>query len=174
MGKVVWLTGLPCSGKTTIANEVMRLCVEREIKAYHLDGDVIRNTPMSQDVGFSPEDRAKHLGRIGCIARMLAESGIIAICSFVSPSAKVRDDIRKWIVPFKFIEVWVKTPLDICEERDVKGMYARARKGEITNFTGIGAPYEQPDNPEIVIDTTIHTPAFAASKILSRLLETNG
>jgi len=148
-GKVIWLTGLPCSGKTTLAKELKG---REEFKnAVHLDGDTIRGTPISNDVGFSPADRAKHIMRIGYISRIIAGAGVDVICSFVSPSAEIRERVRS--MNPTFLEIWVKASGEACRDRDVKGMWARADKGEIQDFTGVGAPYDPPAFPEAVCDT---------------------
>jgi len=146
-GKVFWLTGLPCSGKTTIA----RALKQRLPDAINLDGDEIRNTYISKDAGFSPDDRKKHLLRIGAIANIMAENGNDVICAFVSPNKAVRNEIREMVR--YFIEVHVKATPDICTERDVKGMWAKARSGEIKGFTGHDAPYEEPTDAEVVCNT---------------------
>jgi len=153
LGEVIWFTGLPCAGKTTIANEVIKLYKSAGFDTEQLDGDVVRNTPISKGIGFSPEDRKAHLLRIGYIAKMLAMHNVVVVCSFVSPAQAVRDEIREMVKPVTFTEVYVSTPLATCETRDVKGMYAKARNGNIKNFTGVDAPYEPPTKPEIEINT---------------------
>lgn len=160
MGRVVWLTGLPCSGKTTIAGALKG----RLNHAVILDGDDIRNTPISNDLGFSPEDRMKHLLRIGAIADIIAKSGNDVICAFVSPSKMVRDEVRGMCQIF--IEVHVDATPEVCEERDIKGMWAKARAGEIENFTGFNAPYDEPVEPEVHIDTIENDVATCVDSIV--------
>jgi adenylylsulfate kinase len=147
--KCIFLTGLPCSGKTTISNALK----------YHfpqvqqLDGDIIRDTPLGNDVGFSPEDRSKHILRMGYLSKLLVDQGVTTICSFVSPQKDIRDRVRGFFDPDQFVEVFLSTDVKICASRDVKGMYAKAYAGEIKNFTGVQAPYESPENPELILDT---------------------
>jgi adenylylsulfate kinase len=160
--KCIWLTGLPCSGKTTIAKELAKYFPNCQI----LDGDIIRDTPISKDVGFSPEDREKHIKRMGYLAKMFADQGITTICSFVSPSLKVRNEVRSYFKHPDFVEVYVNAPLDECIRRDVKGMYKKAISGEIKNFTGIHAKYEKPLYPEIVLKTLQDTLESCVQRIL--------
>lgn len=150
MAKCIWLTGLPCSGKTTIAEQLIKYFP----KAQLLDGDVIRDTPLAKDVGFSPEDRAKHILRMGQLAKMFVDNDVTSVCSFVSPQKEIRDQVRNMFNEGEFIEVYVSTLVEECAKRDVKGMYARAYAGEIDNFTGVQADYEAPSAPEITMDTT--------------------
>jgi adenylylsulfate kinase len=138
---IIWLTGLPCSGKTTIAEQLVKIS-----NGELLDGDNLRGSDFSKGIGFSPEERERHLLRVGFLARMLSKYTTV-VCSFVSPSEEVRKKIGADYM------VYVKCPLDVCEARDVKGMYAKARAGEIKDFTGIDAPYEPPENPDIVVET---------------------
>src|SRR6056297_6146 len=129
-GITIWLTGLPCSGKSTIAKKLLK-----KLNAFWLDGDVIRNTHISEDLGFSPQDRETHLMRMSSIASLVTESGQNVVCSFVSPNKRVREKIRG--EQRYFVEIFVKASVDECTDRDVKGMYAKAIKGEIKSFTGI-------------------------------------
>jgi len=168
LGEVIWFTGLPCAGKTTIANEVIKLYKNEGFDTEQLDGDLVRNTPISKGIGFSPEDRKMHLLRIGYIAKMLAMHNIVVVCSFVSPAQAVRDEIRETVKPVPFTEVYVSTPLATCEVRDVKGMYAKARNGEIKNFTGVDAPYEPPTNPEVEINTDEINGCILKNQMLSK------
>lgn len=149
-GRVLWLTGLPCSGKTTIAKELVKYYPQASI----LDGDVVRGGPLGKNVGFSPEDREAHILRMGHVAKLMSETGTTVICSFVSPQRKVREEVRKMFGPGQFYEIHISTSLAECERRDVKGMYAKARAGEIKDFTGIDAPYEAPESPDLAMDTT--------------------
>lgn len=151
-GAVLWFTGLPSSGKSTIANEVAFKLHEMGKFSYVLDGDNIRHG-LNKDLGFSPEDREENIRRISEVATLFADSGSLAITAFVSPYRKDRDFCRELQKGGHFVEILVKASLEACEERDPKGMYKKAKKGEIKEFTGISAPYEEPLNPEIVLDT---------------------
>ena len=164
-GKTIWLTGLPCSGKTTLAN-----ALKEKIHAEHLDGDEMRKI-ISRDLGFSKEDREKHLERIAYIASLLNRNGVDVIASFVSPYEKTRNKIKEIIESNggKFILVYLKCSLDTCIKRDVKGMYKKALNGEIKNFTGIDDPYEEPENPDIVVDTEKESVDDGVNKILDYL-----
>ncbi len=146
-GCVVWLTGLSGSGKSTVARRV-----ERGKVAYTLDGDNIRHG-LCSDLGFKPEDRRENIRRVGEIVRLMADAGVVAIVALISPYRKDRASVRARIPEGRFVEVFVDAPLTVCEERDPKGLYARARSGEIPNFTGISAPYEAPESPELVLRT---------------------
>jgi adenylylsulfate kinase len=147
--KCLWFTGLPCSGKTTLAKQLLRYFPNAQL----LDGDELRGMNLAKNVGFSPEDRKNHSLRMGEIAKMLVDNGVTAICSFVSPNRAVRDEVRRMFSADQFVEIHVNTPLSECFKRDVKGMYVKAATGEIPNFTGYSAPYEEPVSPEIVINT---------------------
>ncbi|MBD3362762.1 sulfate adenylyltransferase [Candidatus Dojkabacteria bacterium] len=149
-GFVLWLTGLSQSGKSTLADKVFEKLLERNIRVERLDGDIVRES-LTKDLGFTKEDRDENIRRVGFVAKMLARNNIGVIASFISPYKKQRDELRMKI--HNFIEVYVNTPIKICEKRDKKGLYAKARKGEIKNFTGISAPYEEPQDPEIEIKT---------------------
>ena len=155
-GVVLWFTGLPSSGKSTIANEVAFQLHQLGKFSYVLDGDNIRHG-LNKDLGFSPEDREENIRRISEVAHLFADSGAIAITAFVSPYRKDRDFCRQLMDEGRFMEVLVKADLKTCEERDPKGMYKKAIKGEIKEFTGISAPYEEPLNPEIILDTDSQT-----------------
>jgi len=150
---VIWLTGLPSSGKTTIAKEISENLHRRGYKVELLDGDWVRQT-INPDAGFTKEQRRIHLIRVAWIARLLARNNIITICSFVSPYRDVRAEIRKIVEEEAFfIEAYVKCSLEECIKRDSKGLYRKALAGEIKNFTGVDDPYEEPENPEIILDT---------------------
>lgn len=152
-GVIVWLTGLSGSGKTTIAVQLENLLFEQGRLAYRLDGDNIRHG-LNRDLGFSPEDRDENIRRIGEVAKLFAEAGVIVITSFISPYRKERGNVRVGVArPGDFVEVFVRCSVDECEKRDPKGLYAKARAGQIKEFTGISAPYEEPENPELVLDT---------------------
>ncbi len=152
-GFTVWFTGLSGSGKSTLAFAVERALLERGVAAYVLDGDNIR-FGLNRDLGFGPEDRTENIRRIGEVCRLFQDAGMVVLTAFISPYAADRDRVRALHPDGRFIEVFVDTPLELCERRDVKGLYAKARAGEIQEFSGISAPYEPPNNPEIRIDTT--------------------
>jgi len=146
----IWFTGLSGSGKSTIAITLEHLLVERQISAYVLDGDNIRHG-LNSNVGFSPEDRTENIRRIGEVSKLFNDAGVIVLTAFISPYRVDRDRVREILPGGEFIEVLVDCPLDECEKRDVKGLYQKARAGEIPEFTGISAPYEAPEKPELVL-----------------------
>ena len=148
---LVFFTGLSGSGKSTLCNALEQLLHQKGIKTYVLDGDNIR-LGINKNLGFSPEDRTENIRRIGEISNLFIEAGVVVLAAFVAPYQRDRENIRSLVGADHFVEVFVNTPLEICEARDVKGLYAKARKGEITNMTGISAPYEAPDSPDIEID----------------------
>lgn len=151
--KVIWFTGLSGSGKTTLASALERNLFERGYLTQILDGDNIR-TGINNNLGFTPEDRKENIRRIAEIAKLLINSGVICLCAFVSPSEVTRKTVRDIVGEEDFLEVFVSTPIEVCEKRDVKGLYRKARKGEIKNFTGISAPFEIPKNAILSIDTS--------------------
>ncbi|MDP7532311.1 MAG: adenylyl-sulfate kinase, partial [SAR202 cluster bacterium] len=151
-GACIWFTGLSGSGKTTTAEMLVVQLMEQGRQVTVLDGDVVR-THLSKGLGFSAEDRDTNIRRIGYVASEIVRHGGIVICAAISPYRATRDDVRNMVGSDQFIEVFVDTPLDVCESRDAKGMYAKARRGEITGFTGIDDPYEEPLNPEVTLDT---------------------
>ncbi len=151
-GVVVWFTGLPSSGKSTIAHAVEEALYKRGHLCYVLDGDNVRHG-LNKNLGFSPEDREENIRRIGEVAKLFAQAGLITMTAFISPYRKDRDKARQLLEDGEFIEVFIKVSLKEAEERDPKGLYKKARAGEIKEFTGISAPYEEPLNPELVIDT---------------------
>lgn len=165
-GFVLWLTGLPCSGKTTIADKVNELLKERGFNTERLDGDVVRQY-LSQDLGFSKKDRDRNLERVGFICQLLSRNKVAVLASFVSPYRYQRQKNREMVD--NFIEVFVNAPLEICQQRDVKGLYQKAKEGIIKNFTGISDPYEEPENPEIEVRTDIESIDECAQKILDYL-----
>ena len=169
-GATVLLTGLPASGKSTIAVELERRLVDSGQSAYLLDGDNIRHG-LSEDLGFSPGDRSEHIRRVGQVARLMADSGTVALVSLISPLAPDRAHLRKAHeqANLPFVEVFVDTPVEECERRDPKGLYARARAGEIKGFTGIDAPYERPEHPELRVDTSTTDVQSAVTKIIEIL-----
>lgn len=150
---VLWLTGLSGAGKTSLALATRdKLCIAG-LDAFVLDGDALR-AGLCSDLGFSPEDRAENIRRAGEVARLMVEAGLIVLASFISPERAQRDKVRARFGPGEFHEVHVSTPLAVCEQRDPKGLYRRARSGAIAQFTGVSAPYEPPLAPEITLDTT--------------------
>jgi adenylylsulfate kinase len=152
-GVVIWFTGLPSSGKSTLAHAVEVELFKHNHLAYVLDGDNVRHG-LNRNLGFSPEDREENIRRVAEVARLFAETGMISMAAFISPYLSDREKARNLIGTDRFIEVYVKVPLAVAEERDPKGLYKKARAGEIKQFTGIDAPYEEPENPELVIDTS--------------------
>ncbi|MCZ6633504.1 MAG: adenylyl-sulfate kinase [bacterium] len=167
-GALIWLTGLPSSGKSTVAFTVEHALVERGRLAYVLDGDNIRHG-LNKNLGFSAEDRAENIRRIGEVGKLFADAGFITMSSFISPYREDRDEVRALMDEGDFFEVFIDTPLAICEKRDPKGLYKKARSGEISNFTGISDPYEIPENPELIIKTAECTPQEAALQIIELL-----
>lgn len=152
-GVCLWFTGLSGSGKSTIAQAVQNILYEKGYRTYVLDGDNIRHG-LNRDLGFSPEDRNENIRRIGEVAKLFVDAAIIVSTAFISPYRADRDQVRKILDDGEFIEIYVEADLKTCEERDPKGLYKKARTGEIKEFTGISAPYEAPEKPEIVINTT--------------------
>ncbi|GAA4320964.1 adenylyl-sulfate kinase [Pontixanthobacter gangjinensis] len=163
---VLWFTGLSGSGKSTLANMVEKRLYDIGIHTFSLDGDNIRGG-LNKNLGFSREDREENLRRIAEVAKLFVDSGNVVIASFISPLASDRNFIREIIGEKDFLEVYVNTPLEVCESRDVKGLYKKARSGEITNFTGIDAPYEPPINPSIEVKTNIEDAEESVSRIIS-------
>jgi adenylylsulfate kinase len=169
-GATLWFTGLSGSGKSTIAFTLEHALVQRGHLAYVLDGDNIRHG-LNKNLGFSAADREENIRRIGEVAKLFADSGVITMTSFISPYRKDRDTVRSLHVAGKlpFIEVFVNTPITTCEQRDPKGLYKKARAGELKNFTGIDDPYEEPLKPELTIDATNTTPQQATILLLEYL-----
>ncbi len=166
-GAVIWFTGLSASGKSTLAHALENTLFEKGYKTYVLDGDNIRHG-LNKDLGFSPQDREENIRRIGELAKLFADAGIITITAFISPYRSDREKARK-LNPKNFIEVYVKCDIDVCEQRDPKGLYKKAKAGEISEFTGISAPYEEPENPELVIDTGKLTIEESVNQLLTYL-----
>ena len=151
-GVTIWLTGLSGSGKSTVAVAAEKALHDRGMSTYILDGDNIR-MGLNSNLGFSPEDRTENIRRIGEVAKLFTDAGVIVFTSFISPYRADRDQVREIMAEDDFVEVYVSANLDTCEGRDVKGLYKKARAGEIPEFTGISAPYEEPLKPELVLDT---------------------
>lgn len=167
---LIWFTGLSGSGKSTIANSVEELLFKKGIKTYTLDGDNIRSG-INKDLSFSPEDRTENIRRIAEVANLMIDAGIVVLAAFVSPYKKDRENIRKIVKDVNFVEVFVNTSLEECEKRDVKGLYKKARNGEIKNMTGISAPYEAPENPEIELKTEHYTVNENALQVVDYVLK---
>jgi bifunctional enzyme CysN/CysC len=167
-GCVVWLTGLSGAGKSTIANLVDKRLFAAGRHTYLLDGDNVRHG-LNKDLGFTAQDRVENIRRVAEVANLMADAGLITLVSFISPFRSERRMARELMPSGEFIEVWVDVPLAIAEARDPKGLYRKARRGELSNFTGIDSPYEPPEDPEIRIDTTALTPEQAAERIVEAL-----
>ena len=171
-GCTVWFTGLPCSGKTTIAEIVEKQLAQWSVPVELLDGDEIRKH-FSAGVGFSKEDRANHLKRVAYLCHLLTKHGVVVLASFVSPYRENRDSARQIVGSDRFVEVFVDCPLEVCIQRDVKGMYKKALAGEIKQFTGVSDPYEAPPAPELVLHADQEPPAVSAGKLLEYLEQRN-
>lgn len=168
-GFILWFTGLSGSGKSTLAEYLTPILIEKGVKVEVLDGDVVR-TNLSKGLGFSKEDRDTNIRRIGFVANLLARNGCCAITAAISPYTAVRDECRA-MCEATFVEIFVDAPLEVVEERDTKGLYAKARSGEIKNFTGVSDPYEAPENAEIVVKTGEESIEESANRILAWLQE---
>ncbi|MDZ4767689.1 MAG: bifunctional sulfate adenylyltransferase/adenylylsulfate kinase [Chloroflexota bacterium] len=169
-GVCLWFTGLSGSGKSTVADVLTSMLLEHGRQITVLDGDVVR-THLSKGLGFGAEDRDTNIRRIGYVASEVVRHGGVVVCAAISPYRATREDVRNMVGGDRFVEIYVDTPLEVCEQRDVKGMYAKARRGEIKNFTGIDDPYEAPLHPEITLDTVTHTPEANAQAIIAYLRE---
>ena len=165
---LIWFTGLSGSGKSTIANALESKLNSLNVSTYTLDGDNIR-FGICKDLTFSPEDRTENIRRIAEIANLFVDAGIVTLASFVSPYSKDRESVRNTVGPENYIDVFVNTSIDECERRDVKGLYKKAREGEIKNMTGISAPYEAPENPDLEIDTVKESVEESVNKIFNYL-----
>jgi adenylylsulfate kinase len=168
-GFCLWFTGLSGSGKTTITNLLVEELRSRGSKLEVLDGDIVREN-LSKGLGFSKEDRDTNIRRIAFVANLLSRNGVPVITAAISPYREIRDEARQ-MMDGRFIETYIKASVEACEERDVKGLYAKARAGEIKEFTGVSDPYEPPANPEIVCETERETPEESARKIIGFLEE---
>jgi adenylylsulfate kinase len=170
-GFVLWMTGLPGSGKTTLAL-ILEELLERDFDRYAeiLDGDEFRKG-ISRDLGLSKEDRQEHAHRVSYVGKLLAKNGVVGIVALISPYRKSREEAREIIGKDRFVEVYVKASLATCEKRDPKGLYKKARSGEITNMTGIQDPYEVPESPDIIVDTEASDAKGSAKMIIERLIE---
>ena len=169
-GCTVWLTGLSGSGKSTIAVDLENGLWARGVRAYILDGDNIRHG-LNKNLGFSPADRTENIRRIGEVAKLFTDAGMVAVTAFISPYRADRDQVRALMAPGDFVEVYVDCPLEECEKRDVKGLYEKARAGKIPEFTGISAPYEEPLTPELTIRTARQTVEQSVQQVLACLAD---
>jgi adenylylsulfate kinase len=171
---LIWITGLSASGKSTIAIELEHRLFQKKIKTFVLDGDNVRHG-LNKDLGFSPEDRKENLRRVGEVAKLLVDAGLLTIAAFISPYASDRDSIRELFSKdnAEFIEVYLKCDLDVCESRDPKGLYKKARTGEIPVFTGVSQRYEIPVDPEIIIETDRLDIEESVEKLITYLTEKN-
>lgn len=167
-GFTLWFTGLPCSGKSAVADRVAEILREQGLKVERLDGDIVRKN-LTRDLGFSREDRNENIRRVTFVAKLLTRNGVAVLTSFISPYREIRAQSRQEIG--NFIEVYAKCALEVCIQRDIKGMYKKAMKGEIKEFTGISDPYEEPLNPEILLETDKESLEENAQKVLKRLEE---
>lgn len=165
---LVWFTGLSGSGKSTLANAVEQKLHAAGVHTYTLDGDNVRHG-LNKDLGFSAEDRTENIRRIAEVAHLMLDAGLVVLSAFVSPYLKDRQAIKEVVGAEGFMEVFVDTPLEVCEQRDVKGLYAKARAGQIPDFTGISAPYEAPEKPDFLIDTSV-TGLDESANLLSELI----
>jgi adenylylsulfate kinase len=171
-GCVLWFTGFSGSGKSTVARKVEQLLLERRKVAYVLDGDNLR-MGLNADLGFAPEDRTENIRRVGAVAQLFADAGVLTLTAFISPYRADRAAARARLPEGRFVECHVATPLEVCEQRDPKGLYKRARSGEIGQFTGISAPYEEPVEPELRLET-VGRPVDDVAMDVVRYLEANG
>ena len=167
-GTILWFTGLSGSGKTTLSIALEQALFQRNVLVTILDGDVVRSG-LNQDLGFSAKDRKENIRRIGEVAKLLADQAFLVIVAFISPFRQDRDLIRQSVEDDRFIEVFIDCPLQVCEERDTKGLYKKARNGEISDFTGISSPYEPPTSPEIHIKTSEHSVEECVGQIIQYL-----
>jgi adenylylsulfate kinase len=171
-GVILWYTGLSGCGKSTIANAVEKKLFDSEYHVYALDGDNIR-FGLNTNLGFSPEDRTENIRRVGEVAKLFVDAGIIVSTAFISPYRKDRDRVRSIVEDGDMVEIFVKCDLDVCEQRDAKGLYKKARAGEIPEFTGISAPYEEPENPELIIDSAKHSVDECTNMVVDYLKDNN-
>lgn len=169
---LVWLTGLSGSGKSTLANALEMALFSRGFHTYILDGDNIRHG-LCKDLGFSEADRAENIRRVGEVASLMVDAGLIVIASFISPFRKDREIVREMLEPGEFVEVYLSAPLNVCEQRDPKGLYQRARAQKISEFTGISSPYEPPTNPDLAIDSSHVSVAEGVAQVIG-VLEDKG
>ena len=166
---VLWFTGLSGSGKSTVANALEQALAAQGKHTYLLDGDNVRHG-LNRDLGFTEADRIENIRRVGEVAKLMADAGLIVLTAFISPFRAERQLVRDMLPAGEFIEIFVDTPLEVAERRDVKGLYKKARSGELKNFTGIDSPYEPPEHPEIRVNTVDMSPVEAARYIIQQIL----
>jgi len=169
---VIWFTGLSAAGKSTLANSLCRHLHAIGVNSYVLDGDNIRHG-LNKDLGFSADDRKENIRRLGEVAKLFVDAGVIAMTAFISPYEEDRNSARKLVKEDEFIEVFVKCSIDECERRDPKGMYKKAKAGQVKEFTGISAPYEEPKNPEVVLETDKMTLGECIERLVGYLVESD-
>ena len=167
-GAVLWFTGLSGAGKSTVAHAVEEQLYKRGCRSFVFDGDNVRHG-LCSDLGFSSEDRHENLRRIGEMSKLFLEAGIISLTAFISPFRSDRERVRSLVPHGDFIEIYCNSPLEVCEQRDVKGLYARARAGEIPNYTGISSPYEEPEKPELELDTAADSLESCVDQVINLL-----
>ena len=167
---VLWFTGLSGSGKSSVANALEQALAAQGKHTYLLDGDNVRHG-LCADLGFSAEDRTENLRRVGAVAGLMVDAGLLVLSAFISPYRNQRELVKSFIPPGKFIEVHISTPLEVCEQRDVKGLYKKARAGQISHFTGISDPYEAPQHADLVLDTSVTSLENSVQQLLALLKE---
>jgi adenylylsulfate kinase len=167
-GVTLWFTGLPCSGKSAIADIVAEKLKAQGLRAERLDGDIVRQD-LTRDLGFSKADRDENIRRVTFVAKLLARNGVAVLVSFISPYREMRDRARQQVR--NFVEIYVKCPVEVCAQRDVKGMYQKAMRGEIKEFTGVNDPYEEPLHPELVLETDKETLDQSVEKTMAKIKE---
>jgi adenylylsulfate kinase len=165
---VIWFTGLSGSGKSSVANALEQALAAQGKHTYLLDGDNVRHG-LCADLGFSARDRTENLRRVGAVAGLMVDAGLLVLSAFISPYRNQRELVKSFIPPGKFIEVHISTPLEVCEQRDVKGLYKKARAGEISHFTGISDPYEAPEQADLVLDTSVTSLEDSVQQLLALL-----
>lgn len=166
--KVLWFTGLSGSGKSTVASKLEEVLFQKGYRTYLLDGDNIR-MGLNKGLGFSLEDRTENIRRIGEVSKLFVDAGMVVLCAFVSPLRKDRESVRSLFYESEFVEVFIDCPLEVCEQRDVKGLYQKARNGEIKDFTGISSPFEKPENPDLHILTAEESLEDSVQKVVNFL-----
>lgn len=166
----VWFTGLSGSGKSTLAHTLEEALHQLDCRTFVFDGDNVRHG-LCSDLGFSPAERAENIRRIGEMVRLFIDAGVIALTAFISPFAKDREFVRQLVTPQDFIEIYCRCPLEVCEGRDIKGLYRKARTGQIAEFTGVSSPYEEPQNPDLVLDTGHSSLETCTQQILDLLVQ---
>lgn len=167
---VIWFTGLSGSGKSTVASALEKKLHDHGIRTYILDGDNIRSG-LNKGLGFSDEDRKENIRRIGEVAKLFVDAGVVVLSAFISPFEEERALVKNTVGEAHYFEVFVDTPIEVCEQRDVKGLYAKARKGEIKNFTGIDSPFERPQNPHLIVQTHQETLEDSVEKIYQQIIK---